>query len=73
MIDYDTPLAGLQEEELEDLVDLFDYGTPLWGELLKTGDETPIYPFIFGGVGVAALAALILLTVFGKKKKEEGA
>ncbi len=54
------------EEELEDLIDLFDYGVPLFGMLLGTGDETPLYPFVFGGVGVIALAAALLI---GRKKK----
>ena len=57
------------EEELEEYLELFDYGTPLFGELLGTGDDTPIYPFIFGGVGGAALIALIVLLVLGNRKK----
>lgn len=54
------------EEELEDLISIFDYDVPLWGGLLGTGDETPLYPFIFAGVGVLAV---ILLILFGRKKK----
>jgi len=56
------------EEELEELFDLFGYGTPLWGQLLGTGDETPIYPYIFGGVGVLAVALLLILT--GKRRRK---
>ena len=56
------------EEELEEMTDIFDYGTPLWGGLLGTGDETPIYPYIFAGVGVVAVVALL---VFGRKRKKK--
>lgn len=58
------------EENLEGLVDLFDYDTPLWGGLLGTGEKTPIYPFVFGGIGVALVLFLVLTGK--KKKKEEG-
>jgi hypothetical protein len=51
------------EEELEDLMDLFDYETPLYGGLLQTGDETPIYPFVFAGIGI-----ILLVIVITKKK-----
>ncbi|MBQ8110446.1 MAG: Cna B-type domain-containing protein, partial [Clostridia bacterium] len=50
------------EEELEELFDLFGYGTPLWGGLMPTGDEVPAYPFIFGGIGVMALGALLIIS-----------
>ena len=63
------PFGTMNEESLEDLVDIFDYDTPLWGGLLGTGDTMPKYPFIFAGIGVAALLILIL---FGRKKKERG-
>ena len=56
-------------EELEDMLDLFDYDTPLFGGLLGTGDTMPVYPFIFGAIGVAAI---VMLFLFGKdpaKKK----
>ena len=49
------------EEEFVDIVSILDYGTPLWGSLLDTGDETPVWPYAFGGIGLAALAALLLL------------
>ena len=55
-------------EELDELTDLLDYDTPLWGGLLGTGDETPIYPYVFGGVGAAAVIGLL---VFGRKKKKK--
>ena len=66
---YGTPLAGFNEEELEDMMELSDYGTPLWGRPLKTGDELPLYPIVFGGIGAAALIALIVLVVVNKKRK----
>ena len=50
----------------EELIDLFDYNTPLWG-MMGTGDETPVYPYVFGGAGVLAVVALL---VFGKKRKK---
>ena len=49
----------MTEEEFEDLLDMLDYGTPLWG-MLGTGDETPAYPFVFAGIGAAAIIALIV-------------
>ena len=64
-----TPKDRMKEltvEELSDLIMLFDYGTPLWGGLLQTGDELPVYPFVFGGIGVIALAAYLVLS---RKKK----
>ena len=66
IVTYSTPLGfgGAGEptvEELEDLIELFGYGTPLWGGLLQTGDQLPIYPFVFGGFGLLALALLAIL------------
>ena len=52
--------ANLTVEELEELIELFDYKTPLYGDLLKTGDEVPVYPFIFAGVGSLILLYAIL-------------
>lgn len=63
----------LNVEDLEDLVELFDYDTPLWGRPLKTGDELPLYPIVFGGIGGAALIALIVLIVVNKKRKGKAA
>lgn len=70
--DHDVPhgiteIGEPSEEELEELIDLFDYGIPLWGELLRTGDELPAYPFVFGGI---AILAVILLIVINRKKKK---
>jgi len=62
------PFRNFTEKEIDDLLDILDYGTPLWGTLLGTGDETPIYPYVFGGVGALALVAL---AVFGRKRKKK--
>ena len=70
---YGTPLFGMGEPELEELLDLFDYGTPLWGRPLKTGDEMPLYPIVFGGIGLTALVALIILMVINKKRQRNAA
>ena len=51
----------LTVENLEDMTDILDYDTPLWGGLLGTGDETPVWPFAFAGVGAMALAALAVM------------
>lgn len=37
---------NLTEEELEELLDLFDYQVPLYGDLLQTGDEVPPYVYV---------------------------
>lgn len=66
---YGTPLAGFDEAQLEDLMELSEYGTPLWGRPLKTGDELPLYPIVFGGIGAVALIALVVLMVVNKKRK----
>ena len=66
---YGTPLAGFDEGQLEDLMELSEYGTPLWGRPLKTGDELPLYPIVFGGIGAVALIALVVLMVVNKKRK----
>lgn len=71
-----TPLAGfpgLGESELEELFELYDYEMPLWGEPMKTGDELPLYPIIFGGIGLTALLALLVLSSKERKKKRMGA
>ena len=54
-------LRKMNENELEELVTIMDYGVPLWGGLLGTGDEIPAYPVVFGGIGLLALAAYIVL------------
>ena len=38
----DRPFREQTESELEDMIDLFDYGTPLFGALLATGDDMPV-------------------------------
>lgn len=58
--------GGRTTDELTDLIDLFDYGTPLFGALLGTGDETPVYPFVFGGIGLLALG----LALFARKRRD---
>ena len=58
----------MTDEELAELIELFDYLTPLFGMLLATGLEIPAYPFIFGGIGGIALIALIVLS---RKKKDK--
>ncbi len=59
------PFNERTEEELEELIDLFDYTTPLYG-MQQTGDDLPAYPFVFAGLGVAAL---ILLVLFNRKSR----
>ena len=63
------PFEKLTEEKMDELVDILDYKTPLWGQLLGTGDKTPVYPYVFGGIGVAAIVAL--LVIFGRKRKKK--
>ena len=58
--------GGHTLSELMELIDLFDYGTPLFGALLGTGDETPLYPFVFGGIGLLALG----LALFARKRRD---
>ena len=66
IVTYGTPLGFAASgepmvEELEGLIELFGYGTPLWGGLLQTGDQMPVYPFVFGGCGIVALLVLVIL------------
>jgi hypothetical protein len=64
-----TPVPHFEElddEELEELFDMFGYGTPLYG-MLGTGDQIPIWVWICSGVGVAAL---VLFLITGRKKKK---
>ncbi len=57
-------------ENWEELITLLDTDVPLYGGLLKTGDETPLYPFVFGGLG---LIALILALFTGRRRKKNQA
>ena len=71
------PFEENTEEELEDLTDLFDYDTPLFGNLLGTGQEdAPITPYIIAGVGALALVLAIIVGGVakrrGKKQKSKG-
>ncbi|MCH5287141.1 MAG: Cna B-type domain-containing protein [Christensenellaceae bacterium] len=61
-------LGDYNAEELAGMLMLFDYGVPLFGTLLGTGLEIPMYPFVFGGCGALAI---LLVIVFGRKKKED--
>ena len=61
--------SELTEEQLESAVQLYDYGSELWSDPLQTGDELPVYPFVFGGVGIAAVAVLLVLNL---KKRKNG-
>ena len=61
-----TPLGARSAENLEELLVLFDYSTPLFGDLLQTGDEMPVYPIVFGGAGALALLALL---VTGRRRR----
>ena len=56
---------GMSDEELEDLFDMFGYGTPMYG-MLGTGDQIPAWVWTCGSCGLLALALAILL---GKRKK----
>ena len=62
-------LATFTEEEFDEMLDMLDYDTPLWGSLLGTGDETPVYPWVFGGLGLLAAALLI----FDRKRRRSRA
>ena len=57
----------LTDEELEELFDMFGYGTPLYG-MLGTGDQIPVWVWVCGGVGIVALAMAILM---GRKKRKQ--
>ncbi|MBR6890389.1 MAG: Cna B-type domain-containing protein, partial [Clostridia bacterium] len=62
--DTGTPTPSFEEmteAEMEELFDMFGYDTPLWG-MMGTGDETPAWPWAFGGAGALALIALAILT-----------
>ena len=77
--DFDITNSRLPEvvnplpDGLDNMVELYDYETPTWGRPLKTGDELPLYPIIFGGIGLTALVALVVLIVIGKKRENHAA
>ena len=54
-------------ENWEELVTFLDAEVPLYGGLLKTGEDTPLYPYVFGGLG---LLALILSTLSGRRRRK---
>ena len=57
---------GMSDEELEELFDMFGYGTPLYG-MFGTGDTVPAWVWICGAVGIFAL---VIAIVMGRKKKK---
>ena len=57
----------LTDEELEELFDMFGYGTPLYG-MLGTGDQVPVWVWVCGSVGIIALAMAVLM---GRKKRKQ--
>jgi len=56
----------MDDEELEELFDMFGYGTPLYG-MFGTGDTVPAWVWICGAVGILAL---VIAIVMGRKKKK---
>ena len=64
-----TGYTGQQSEEsLEAGLMLPGYTPDLTGSLMNTGDDTPVYPFVFGGIGAVAVVAALVL---GRKKKKK--
>jgi hypothetical protein len=59
------PFEGMGDEELEELFDMFGYGTPLYG-MFGTGDSIPAWVWTCGICGLLALALAVLL---GKRRK----
>ena len=65
-----TPVPQFEDktdEELEELFDVFGYGTPLYG-MLGTGDYLPAWVLVCAGVGIIAV---ILFIATGRKKKRK--
>lgn len=59
---YGTAGFGqMSEQELEDLLELLGYLAPKAGVPMQTGDEIPLWPFIYGAIGVFALALYLFL------------
>lgn len=64
----ETPVVRRpSEEELTNLIYLVDYKTPLYGSLLGTGLDLPVYPFVFAGLGCVAVVALLA----GRRKRKD--
>ena len=64
-----TPVPRFEDmgdEELEELFDMFGYGTPLYG-MFGTGDTVPAWVWICGAVGILAL---VMAIVMGRKKRK---
>lgn len=59
-------IERLSEKELENLIYLPNYRTPLYSALLGTGLELPAYPFVFAGFGCIAL-----LVASRKKRRDD--
>jgi hypothetical protein len=55
-----TLFSSLKEEELEDLLIFMDYETPLYGGLLATGDEVPIWIFIALIIGFLCVGIYVI-------------
>ena len=53
--------SALNEEEMEELIDILGYDTPLYGALLPTGDDIPAYIYICLFMLLACLIALVFL------------
>ena len=53
-----SPFKGLTEEQFDELLDMPDYETPLYG-MLQTGDETPSYVFYLLAIGIICILLLI--------------
>ena len=56
----EMPFSKLNDAQLTDLLQVIEYEVPLYGELLGTGAETPLYPFVFAGLGMLALLVLAI-------------
>lgn len=61
--------SNMTDEEFEEAIDFLDYNVPLWGQLMGTGDETPVWPWVFAGIGAVAL---ILIPIIGMRRKRRG-
>ena len=64
------PFDSFTAEELEELIHVFDYSTPLYN-ILGTGNEIPLYIYLAGAAGLTALVLLIFLTIRQKRKKTD--